>query len=99
MLGRGADADVAQLLVTELVTNAVVHARSEVCVGVSCSGPRIRVEVADDCPLPPRPRVPGLDDTTGRGLLLVEALAAAWGSDATDAGKTVWFELSEAGSV
>jgi hypothetical protein len=38
-------------------------------------------------------RDPGLDETAGRGLLLVDALSAVWGSGATDAGKTVWFEL------
>ncbi|MGW0819497.1 SpoIIE family protein phosphatase [Streptomyces viridiviolaceus] len=86
--------DTAQLLVSELVTNALLHARTEVEVGVSVSGGRVRVGVGD--------RRPGLGLVphycppyagTGQGLALVEVLASRYGIDADDQRKTVWFEL------
>jgi hypothetical protein len=57
------------------------------------AGHRLRVEVRDDDPSPPvrRPRDPLA--TTGRGLLLVNELASAWGSQPAGRGKVVWFEL------
>jgi anti-sigma regulatory factor (Ser/Thr protein kinase) len=96
-LGCQADAAVAELLVTELVTNAVVHAGSEVHVLVTRNGPRTRVEVADSSPRYPRVCDPDLDEVVGRGLLLVDALAADWGSRPTGRGKIVWFELATDG--
>lgn len=99
--GVGGDAaDVAELLLSELVTNAVRHARRPpgrlVTVGVELSpGRLLRVEVADASEAPPRAReTPGPEDEGGRGLLLVESLAAAWGTyPRRHVGKAVWFTL------
>jgi anti-sigma regulatory factor (Ser/Thr protein kinase) len=87
------DVDVA-LLVSELATNAVLHARSEFAVTVSATAERVRVEVFDrNSRLPSLVAVPA-DAYSGRGLMLVEAMATAWGVDASiEDGKAIWFEL------
>jgi DNA-binding NarL/FixJ family response regulator len=86
--------DSATLLVSELVTNAVVHAGSEVDVVVRIDGSCLRVEVSDTSDVAPRMQAPTPDETSGRGLPLVEALASRWGVAARPAGgKSVWFEL------
>lgn len=86
--------DTAVLLVSELVTNAVLHARSAVRLEVARNGGRLRISVTDDSPYEPVVRDSfDLEAGTGRGLMLVEALAADWGTDAADGGKTVWVEL------
>jgi anti-sigma regulatory factor (Ser/Thr protein kinase) len=83
-----------ELLVSELVTNAVVHARSEPEVAVILHRDVIRVEVTDASPAQPERRSPDVYEPSGRGLGLVEKLAMAWGVDAADGGgKVVWFEL------
>lgn len=89
-------ADVAELLITELVTNALVHTDRGAEVSASLAATRLRVEVRDYAACRPRPYVPTADDGThGRGLMLVQALADAWGVDALPpgSGKVVWFEL------
>ena len=86
-------ADTAELLVSELVTNAVLHARSKIVVRVDVDGQRLRVEVRDDTTGTPQVRSYGAQATTGRGLLLVETLATRWGFKPQAAGKAVWFEL------
>ena len=87
-------ADVAELLVSELVTNAILHARSQVQVRVAANDGRVRVEVVDSSPVPARRQHYSTESATGRGLALVDALATDWGSDLLDAsGKSVWFEL------
>lgn len=86
-------ADTAELLVSELVTNAVLHARSKIVVRVDVDGHRLRVEVRDDTANTPQVRPYGAHATTGRGLLLVETLATRWGFKPQGAGKAVWFEL------
>jgi anti-sigma regulatory factor (Ser/Thr protein kinase) len=99
--GVPALADTAELLATEIVTNALQHTGGGAVLTATLSqGParRLRVEVHDTLARrpPPRPQgaVPPADDaTSGRGLLLVEALADTWGIQARGAGKTVWFEL------
>lgn len=87
--------DTTRLLVTELATNAVVHARSPVWLSVLPGRGRIRIEVGDDDPHPPpQPaRRPGPDAESGRGLWLVSALAHDWGVDRNAHGKTIWFEI------
>lgn len=85
--------DTAQLLTTELVANAVIHARSAVTVTARLAADRLRVEVADTGAGALSMRQARLEDTGGRGLLLIEALAAAWGTSADGDGKLVWFEL------
>ena len=88
--------DVATLLLSEVVTNAVLHARTEVRVAVSWVADRLRVEVADASPLAPTPRNFSEDAGTGRGMLLVAELADDWGTQPAEPGKVVWFELAAA---
>lgn len=82
-----------ELLTSELTTNAVRHARSAFTVVVRYDGERVRIEVDDSSSKAPRPRTPSDQDTGGRGLILVEAMAEAWGMTPTPDGKQVWFEL------
>src|SRR4051812_37292864 len=87
--------DVATLLVSELVTNVVLHARSRAVVRLILSGATLRVEVDDTSTTIPSPRRYEIDAPTGRGPALVAALAAAWGVVPTGGGRTIWFELGE----
>ncbi|RZS91455.1 hypothetical protein EV189_0696 [Motilibacter rhizosphaerae] len=85
----------AVLLTSELVTNVVLHAHTPLEVEVGRAGPALRVVVRDGCPDLPHPS-PGVGtSTTGRGLLLLERVATAWGTDPLDgaAGKGVWFTV------
>lgn len=88
------DPDVAVLLVSELVTNAIRHeASGTVMLAVSCSRDQLRVDVHDTSrALPAAVDAPG-DAETGRGLMLVAALATEWGFYRTPAGKAVYFTL------
>jgi anti-sigma regulatory factor (Ser/Thr protein kinase) len=83
----------AELLVSELVTNALLHARSATRVEVSRTELGIKVVVHDESPALPALR--RLDEAypAGRGLLLVDRIAHAWGVERTSGGKAVWFEL------
>lgn len=97
--GVPALADTTELLATELLTNALQYTGGGAVVTATLSqGPehRLRVEVQDSLsrrPVP-RPAQPAADPgTSGRGLLLVEALADAWGVLTRPDGKAVWFEL------
>ncbi|MBO2458242.1 SpoIIE family protein phosphatase [Actinomadura violacea] len=84
----------AELLVSELVTNAVLHARTEVGVSVRSVDGTVHARVVDGEPrrgLVPRRRHPYTD--TGRGLYLVERLASRCGADTGEKTKSVWFEL------
>jgi len=83
----------AQLLVSELVTNAVLHARSATRVTVTRDGATVRISVDDDSPTRPRLRELGPEAVTGRGLLLVDRIARRWGVDPRADGKCVWFEV------
>lgn len=90
--------DVAALLVSELVTNALRHATGPIGVRV-VRGPAgaagvLLVEVSDPLPDPPRERVARPDDEDGRGLQLVASATRRWGTRPGEAGKTVWFELA-----
>jgi len=89
------DPDVAILLTSELVTNAVTHGTGEpVTLAIDCSGGRLRVDVHDtSCALPLLSEAPG-DAETGRGLMLVASLAAEWGFYRTPVGKAVYFTLT-----
>jgi two-component sensor histidine kinase len=83
------------LVTSELVTNAVVHARSDLEVRIRVSGPEIYLEVADEMPALVAPRR-SIDETGGRGLVLVDALCDAWGVADVDQGrgKRVWVRVS-----
>lgn len=87
--------EVALLLTTELVTNAVIHARTNLAVRIAADERRLRVAVSDKSHDPPRLRAgfPDLDER-GRGLPLVDALSSSWGVDWRVDGKAVWFELA-----
>ena len=85
--------DVVGLLTSELVTNAILHAHSEIELSVSMMPDAIRIDVLDHSADLPSPRTAAEEDTSGRGLWLVEALATAWGVDERPGGKSVWFEL------
>ncbi len=90
--------DDAQLAVTEAVTNAVVHAGTDVHLAVSAELGVVRITVSDGSHRAPRAR--GYADTagTGRGLRLLTELATCWGVDPYPDGKTVWFELGPGSS-
>ena len=95
---RGSTADSAEgdveLVVSELVTNALLHAGPPVLLGVHVDGATVRVDVRDNSRrLPVRP-LPSDTGMTGRGLSLVSALTRQWGVEAADEGKVVWAELS-----
>jgi two-component sensor histidine kinase len=86
--------EAALLLTSELVTNAVLYAAGTINVDVDLDLTAVRVEVADANEQPPTPRDAAPEDTSGRGLHLVEAMARAWGVEQERAdGKVVWFEL------
>lgn len=87
-----AEADV-QLLATELATNAVRHAGTPFTVTIRYLGTALRVEVNDESPVLPVRRDPDPEDISGRGMVLVAALASAWGVEPADDGKSVWFEV------
>jgi serine phosphatase RsbU (regulator of sigma subunit) len=90
--------DVAALLVTELVTNAARHAGGDLRVRAGRRTDVLLVEVSDSSPqLPELTELPGWERESGRGLVLVDALADRWGSDPLPTGKRVWFELSLSG--
>ena len=89
--------DVAELLASELVTNALQHTDSGAVLTATLSGGpvhRLRVEVHDHTAKRPRLHAPGENATSGRGLLLVQALADSWGVRSLGSGKVVWFELA-----
>jgi anti-sigma regulatory factor (Ser/Thr protein kinase) len=89
-------ADEVALLVSELATNAVLHARSDFEVSVCRLPSGVRVEVFDRNTRLPTPAIVPADAYSGRGLLLVQTLASAWGVESrSDEGKIIWFEVHE----
>lgn len=96
--GEAEVGDVATLLVSELVTNAYLHARSPVRVEVECRDRAVQVAVSDQSSQPAQV-LPNVESrwSTGRGMQLVEALADEWGSDFDGEGKTIWFSIERDG--
>lgn len=85
--------DAVTLLVSELVTNSVIHAVSGAEVAVLLKPDTLRIEVSDSgAGIPGRQDAEG-DATSGRGLSMVEILSSSWGIDEVEGGKTVWFEV------
>jgi anti-sigma regulatory factor (Ser/Thr protein kinase) len=91
--GQSQLADTAALLVSELVTNAVLHARTPLHLSLRLHPNRVRVEVGDGNPAQPAMQKPDPLSPGGRGLVLVDRLAPTWGVEERAAGKVVWFEL------
>jgi hypothetical protein len=83
----------ASLLVSEVVANAVLHASGPLCVEVLQMGGAYRIAVSDGSTLLPTQKGYRIDDATGRGIQLLECLAAAWGCKRTGTGKVVWFDV------
>ncbi|GAA5008955.1 SpoIIE family protein phosphatase [Kitasatospora paranensis] len=80
-----------ELMVSELVTNAIRHATRPVTLRLVRTS-RLRCEVGDDSPALPRARRAGPEDEHGRGLQIVARCADEWGATRLGAGKVVWFE-------
>ncbi len=82
------------LLCSEIIANAVRHTTGPSTVTVLWTGTRLRVEVTDTAPELPFPR--GCTDhaESGRGLMLIAAIATDWGTAPTPTGKAVWFEMT-----
>lgn len=107
LAGSGIEADeplaeTLVLLVSELVTNAVVHTGRPavlrlVLPGAVTEEATVRLEVDDNCGRAPVPRCPDGDATGGRGLALVDGLADRWGWSREGAGKRIWCELDRCG--
>ncbi|MFF2043203.1 SpoIIE family protein phosphatase [Kitasatospora sp. NPDC058170] len=94
--------DTAELLASELVTNAIRHTDRDAMFTARLyresttdgGRARLRVEVEDESDLWPTRRTPGEQASSGRGLMLVEALADGWGVEPRGSGKRMWFELT-----
>ena len=88
------------LLTSELVTNGVLHARTHLRVGVTTGKDHVLVTCHDDdaTGAPSMPPM-DLDQSSGRGLRLVDAMASQWGVFQDDGGKTVWFTLPRGDGV
>ncbi|GAA2581252.1 ATP-binding SpoIIE family protein phosphatase [Streptomyces tubercidicus] len=91
--------DSAVLMVSEMVTNVLLHTDGDAVLVAEITGERgarrIRVDVADSSDELPHRRSPGELASSGRGLMLLELLAGAWGVDPRGDGKSTWFELYE----
>jgi len=89
------DPDVAVLLTSELVTNAIRHEASQtITLVINCSREQLRVEVHDTSRFMPVPMAAPADAEAGRGLMLVGTLADDWGAYRTLVGKAVYFTLA-----
>ncbi len=87
--------DTVELLTSEVVTNALVHARSAPELSVEVRQDVVRVEVSDASAIEPVLQQPDLESASGRGIAIVETLAAGWGVEQMpDDGKLVWFEVT-----
>ncbi|MFU0243465.1 ATP-binding protein, partial [Streptomyces scabiei] len=91
--------DAAVLLLSEMLTNVLVHTDTDALLVAEVAGEpgerRIRVEVTDNGDDLPHKRRPGEMASSGRGLMLVELLADAWGVAPRGEGKSIWYELYE----
>lgn len=88
-------AEATRLLVSELVTNAVLHARTDMTLVLKLIGGGVRAEVHDGSAIAPVVRHYEDEAMTGRGLSLIDQLSTHWGVERSGEGKAVWFELRE----
>ncbi len=93
--GWGMDgvAELAVLLVSEVVTNALLHTGLSPSMLLTAEAGALRVEVRDASPALPSIKDHGATAATGRGLHIIDALASRWGAEPDGTGKVVWFEL------
>lgn len=88
--------DDAALLVSEVVTNSLLHAGSAMALTIRLLDGGVRVEVRDHSTSMPSPRNYAGDSVTGRGLEILDLTATNWGAELFEDGKIVWFELGTA---
>jgi anti-sigma regulatory factor (Ser/Thr protein kinase) len=95
-------AESAELVVSELVTNALEHGLAgipaTVRIWLSSDGGRVAIHVWDASPMPPVLKDAGAEADRGRGLMIVAALTADWGCTAMDTGKVVWAVVDAGGA-
>jgi anti-sigma regulatory factor (Ser/Thr protein kinase) len=84
----------AELIASELATNAVSHARSHFSIGLSRHGSQVRIAVGDSDNTPPIARARSRANVGGLGLHLVESLATCWGYEIDSHGKIVWADVA-----
>jgi len=95
--GRPSLVETVSLLVTELVSNGVRHAGTQLELSLTLDGSCVRIAVSDGDPRPPVVRVRRELSVGGWGLALIDSLSTEWGTDIDDnRGKTVWFEIDTA---
>ncbi|MCU1483639.1 MAG: domain S-box protein [Actinomycetia bacterium] len=92
-LGLDQHAEIAALLASELVTNALVHATGPFRISVEPLDGAVRIVVTDGSEQEPVVQAPDTERPGGRGVYLVDALASRWGVQRMTGGKAVWFEL------
>jgi anti-sigma regulatory factor (Ser/Thr protein kinase) len=85
--------DLAVLLTNELVTNAIIHGAGKIGLALDRFPGHLHIEVSDMGAARPVLRAPDVESESGRGVVIVDALASAWGVRHTDNGKSVWFDL------
>ncbi len=86
--------DSVVLVVSELATNAVIHGGSDPELRMTLDGTVLRIEVRDAGSALPHVKAYSETARTGRGMVIVEALSTAWGTEVDDLGKVVWCELA-----
>jgi anti-sigma regulatory factor (Ser/Thr protein kinase) len=91
--------DVARLLVSEVVTNAVLHAGTEVVLTLDRDDSTVQVQIKDTNPSFPVMRSHSPEAGTGRGLHVLDRLATRWGTSPVHGGKVVWFEIPTTAGV
>jgi hypothetical protein len=94
--GGAESRNIAEMMVSELATNCLLHTQSEFTVSLDRNGHQLRVEVSDDDGGRPVLRPADRTSVSGRGLRAIEMLSESWGvdTDPGEPGKTVWFTIS-----
>ena len=82
-----------ELMISELVANGVEHAETQVDVRIAVTATTIRIEVHDRDPELPVMRTPEANESSGRGMRIVDQTSTRWGVQARRTGKCVWFEM------